>query len=254
MQLPLLLLLQCWFTSTEALRTIRDQDVQLDFYTAPELCSFPSSNVALRPKKLYRLSGTGNPGRLPRSTLAELRSFESLGPHRLHITSRFDVSNREVIARIQFRGSGEGLDGSCGGLPVGAGGGEGPEEREEQSAQFPDSDGRQSQPQSQLSADVTDQVLTLEIVMETPCNDRINKQTKGSNYSALKTSREQGPQSQLSPDVVDQVLILEIEMKTLSNGTNKQTEGGNYSALKTSRGQSHLPSDVTIYDVIRTGN
>ena len=64
---------------------------------------------------------------------------------------------------------------------MGAGGGEGPEEREKQSAQFSDSDGRQSQPQSQLTSDVADQVLTLEIVTETPCNDRINKQTKGSN-------------------------------------------------------------------------
>ena len=58
---------------------------------------------------------------------------------------------------------------------MGAGSGEGPEEREEQSAQFPDSDGRQSQPQSQLPSDVTDQVLTLEIQMKTLCNGTSNQ-------------------------------------------------------------------------------
>ena len=64
---------QCCFTSTETVRTIRDgiepRTATSDFHTAPELCPCITGsrfNVALRPQRPYGLLATGSPGQTPR--------------------------------------------------------------------------------------------------------------------------------------------------------------------------------------------
>ena len=79
---------QCRFTSTESVRTVRDGEPRistLTFITQLMSCdlSLSLSSVALRPQRPYGLLRTGNPGRPPplsHSSWAVLGSFSTRFP------------------------------------------------------------------------------------------------------------------------------------------------------------------------------
>ena len=74
-------IVQCCFTFTETIRTVRDGEPRTSTSTVTQLLSSETLqfqfSVALHPRKPYGLLGTGSPGR-PTSTLTQLLSSEIL--------------------------------------------------------------------------------------------------------------------------------------------------------------------------------